>query len=608
MDPTSQFFAKLRKVAATVETETNKLKSSFEHRNSEDDSGESAARGMRAYHELNCEVLDIKERIQDNVTQQKTNMDNVSRFIKDYEAKQLKISEDLNVIKAHWQKYGYQPPKQTEATNQVDGHQTEEQASPEKKEQASPEKTAPVDLLRTPRLSDFGLSGAHLKRAMAQGEKRAEVRHDEERISEEVDGHDPEEPPFEKPAPPTKLMRTPRLSDFGLSEDHFKRVMEQREWRAQVPPMPDITPPRAPRTPAPPVMALTPKRALRMDEEDLLTPPMHDFGITEHTCFNNDFTMDLRVKSFEKDKKREHSLPEPTVYPQIEVTQANEPLVFCTPEIKKDKTESCSELTSQSYPAFAPTTPELPTFQTKKSEKRPEPIKMESEDGSKMLNVSTPPRDDAAASKRSWEFNELHFGIEDMEKKVPEMPDLESNFGASLLTRSAKIQRKECAGESLVGDSLDLDGPTQEFNLRTPRTGRYYYEPSTPEMPDLSAVTQDICKMIAQTQRKTSKTPHEKENIRSDSLPSVSKQEFESLPRYLRVMTLSSLNQAVGSINLAIAKCKGNKMEFHVEELKQMINCGEKTLLIIVCLSELKRLDHVKGTRNNSVYKLKTVL
>lgn len=43
--------------------------------------------------------------------------------------------------------------------------------------------------------------------------------------------------------------------------------------------------------------------------------------------------------------------------------------------------------------------------------------------------------------------------------------------------------------------SLELDGPTQEFSLGTPRLRKDFQEPSTPEMPDLSSVTQDICKV-----------------------------------------------------------------------------------------------------------------
>lgn len=43
--------------------------------------------------------------------------------------------------------------------------------------------------------------------------------------------------------------------------------------------------------------------------------------------------------------------------------------------------------------------------------------------------------------------------------------------------------------------SMELDGPTQEFSLGTPRVRGYYQEPRTPEMPELSSVTQDICKV-----------------------------------------------------------------------------------------------------------------
>lgn len=40
MDPTVQFFAKLKKLAATLETETANLQHAFENRNKDDDSGE----------------------------------------------------------------------------------------------------------------------------------------------------------------------------------------------------------------------------------------------------------------------------------------------------------------------------------------------------------------------------------------------------------------------------------------------------------------------------------------------------------------------------------------------------------------------------------------
>lgn len=46
---------------------------------------------------------------------------------------------------------------------------------------------------------------------------------------------------------------------------------------------------------------------------------------------------------------------------------------------------------------------------------------------------------------------------------------------------------------------LELDGPTQEFSLGTPRLRKDFQEPCTPEMPDLSSVTQDICKVCTFT-------------------------------------------------------------------------------------------------------------
>lgn len=40
MDPTVEFFAKLKKLAVTLESETSRLQQAFETRKSEDDTGE----------------------------------------------------------------------------------------------------------------------------------------------------------------------------------------------------------------------------------------------------------------------------------------------------------------------------------------------------------------------------------------------------------------------------------------------------------------------------------------------------------------------------------------------------------------------------------------
>lgn len=101
------------------------------------------------------------------------------------------------------------------------------------------------------------------------------------------------------------VMRTPQLSDFGLSEMQLKRALAGGDWCSEVPPMPEMSLPQPSlNTPAPPPMPITPKCALKMDDDELQTPQMHDFGISENTmCLNNDFTMDLFRKNVKKTQR-----------------------------------------------------------------------------------------------------------------------------------------------------------------------------------------------------------------------------------------------------------------------------------------------------------------
>lgn len=55
-----------------------------------------------------------------------------------------------------------------------------------------------------------------------------------------------------------------------------------------------------------------------------------------------------------------------------------------------------------------------------------------------------------------------------------------------------------------------------------------------------------------------------------------------------------------------LAPSAGEKTEFQMEELRKITNVGAKTPVYILCLTELKRLVHVGGTKNASVYKLCT--
>lgn len=119
-----------------------------------------------------------------------------------------------------------------------------------------------------------------------------------------IDNH-PSSPPSEGPPPVSNVLRTPQLSDFGLSELDLKRALAGADWCSEVPPMPQISLPHSSlNTPGPPPMPITPKCALRMDDDELQTPQMHDFGISEHTmCLVNDFTVDLFLKNVQKPQR-----------------------------------------------------------------------------------------------------------------------------------------------------------------------------------------------------------------------------------------------------------------------------------------------------------------
>ncbi|XP_040913390.1 spindle and kinetochore-associated protein 3 isoform X2 [Toxotes jaculatrix] len=601
MDTTTRFFTKLRKLAVTLESETAKLQHSFENRNNDGDS-ETTAKAMRAYHELNCEVGSLKEQIQNQLCQQKAQKNEVSSFIKACRVMEQRVTKDIHILRGHWEKYGYQAPR---PANKVQESEAEDEVTDKN-----------------------------------ETESAGEEEGSQEEAGDNPDSSSPKvgQPPF------ADALRTPQLSDFGLSEMQLKRALAGAEWCAEVPPMPEMSLPHPSlNTPAPPPMPITPKCALRMDDDELQTPQMHHFGISEHTmCLNNDFTMDLLRKNVEKPQRPPQDKPVPPVdslreslQTKAENLESPEPPVFCTPGFKIKKTNGhCSppaqgsgDPESPTHPGILPTTPEVPAFQTpyvnrlvstKKSAQQPEPINMNVDDDGHTFKLPTPTHNGVTGSKRTWEYNVPDISIMGVEdKQMPEMPNLESVLGNSLQSRRAKIPKNthehEKASKEPNVNHLELDGPTQEFSLGTPRIRMDYQEPSTPEMPDLSSVTQDICKLVSQAQLKKADVAVVHPNVRPKneknsvvSLPLVSESEFQSLPSYLRQMTLYNLNQAVHSINKFTAESQGEKTELQMEELRRITSVGTKTPVYILCLTELKRLQHVGGARNTSVYKLST--
>ncbi|XP_028249701.1 SKA complex subunit 3 isoform X2 [Parambassis ranga] len=603
MDSTTQFFAKLKKLAKTLESETAKLQDSFENRNNREDDSEAAAKAIQVYHELNSDVGNTKGEIQGHLAQQKARASDVGKFIKACTVIEQKVSKDIQALKQQWDKYGYQAPGTTKLP------------------------TKP-------------------KVAEVEHEDEDETNSAEEGSREEDEGNDLSSPPKVEP-PIVDILKTPQPADFGLSEIDLKRALARAKNCSDVSPMPVVSIPQLSlQTPAPP-MALTPKWALRMEDAELQTPQMRDFGISEHTlCLNNDFTMDLFRKNAEISLRPPQDLPVPPVNSLIESLQTKvdtlespEPPELYTLDLKIKKTNShCSPPAQSNNDPESPccpdnllATPEVPVFQTpflnrlvstNKSAPQPEPVNThanDDDDESQTFELPTPPHNGRNGSKCTWEYNVPDIsglGMEDME--IPEMPKLESVFGKSLQNRNAKNLKID-PGEEMTKDPtvsiLELDGPTQEFSLGTPRIRMNYGEFGTPEMPDFTSVTQDICKLVSQAQLKTANTmnthvksekgrrspPH-----RAATLSLVSENEFQSLPSYLKQMTVHNINKAVNNINKFIEEHRGEPSELQMEELRKIISVGTTAPVYILCLTELKRLKHIGGVRNTSVYKLIT--
>ncbi|XP_075887018.1 SKA complex subunit 3 [Nelusetta ayraudi] len=578
MEPTTQFFAKLKKLGVTLESETAKLLEQFEKRHDECDT-ESQQRGLRAYHELNCEVGDTKRRIQKHVAEQKVRQKEVDDFIRDCRLTEERVSADVQALKGFFQKYGYRPSQNNKETTSTTcqesgaGNQvTDEEAE-----------------------------------SMAAGEEGSSL---------DQEGSRPTSPPAGAPPPVADVMQTPKLSDFGLSEMMLKRALARAERCPEEPPMPNISFTQAALvTPEPPPISLTPKCALRLDDDELVPPRFQDFGLSESTMsLNNDFTMNLLLqkKVAKPQSISPLEVPDPVnqlmkdLQAKAENLESPEPPVFLTPSIKIKKTKNHC-LPSTQTPAD-PESPELPVLQTPYlkqfvSSKKP-----------------TPATSGTAGDKRAWECSVPEISIQDVDdEQVPEMPNLESVWAKSFQSKDSKRPKRsdhEHNTQEPEVSGTELEIATQEFSFGTPRLRKEFQEPSTPEMPDLSSVTQDICKMVSQMQSKGTAMAIVQPNVRENkenisvprvpavTLPVVSESEFQSLPSYLRIMTLHNLNQAIHGINKHMGERPGGNKEFQMEELKKITNVGAKTPVYIICLTELKRLMHVGGTKANAVYKV----
>uniref|UniRef100_A0A3B5AAJ2 Uncharacterized protein n=1 Tax=Stegastes partitus TaxID=144197 RepID=A0A3B5AAJ2_9TELE len=347
----------------------------------------------------------------------------VSSFPEACRVMEQRVHQDVQTLKAHWENYGYQAPSSQ---------------------------------------SEFILRLSPAER---------------EEGSQEEDGAALCSPPPSAPAF-SGMLRTPQLPDFGLCAVQMKRALAGAQWCSEVPPMPEmILPHPALTTPAPPLLPLTPKCALWMDDDELQTPQMHDFGVSERSvCLNNIFT--INQKNVEKPQRWSITIRTTRLLSALNCFSSPEKFlnlhdfvagtlespelpVLCSPGLKlKQASAPCSspapgsgEPGSPGGPNL-PGTPEVPAFQTPyvanwsapescegvcgtfrgcvcfqtnlqlrvcvsfQSLQQPDPTGTE--------ELPTSPPEGAPGSKRCWEHDGPDVSV------MPEMPNLESVLGKSL--------------------------------------------------------------------------------------------------------------------------------------------------------------------------------
>ncbi|XP_023655584.2 SKA complex subunit 3 isoform X3 [Paramormyrops kingsleyae] len=600
METSAGVFGKLRNLALLLETETAEL-----HRAHKNPHHEGTEGTVKVLHELHTEVRDLKVQVRDQLVCCRVEDREMRSFMQACMVLKQRTTEDLRLLRRHYEKYGYKAP------SEVKGHKDDQKAEKTQESKDSEEEEQEVEEEREQHLA--------------------------------VDGETDAAPVCMTPAkPPPRTadpMRTPRLSDFGLSGFHLLAPLGE--------PAPPVA--FAPPTAEPPALSSlprvpkTPKCALKMDEE-ALTPRLEDFGISEHTmCLNNDFTMDLlrkkpsrlhsdAVTSVDLDPvpspKLDNYLLSPMPASVTSDSEANDvaspqPPALCTPGLKITKTKSHAASLLDSDTTQLPDlhlTPEPPAFETPYVKKL---VRDEEARPSKVF------------SSRSFVYQpdipRMPVRATPKDENTLEMPTLElflSSCPRNADGASPLVTNKASGGSFGLKEPLLPDlGANRELQdhertlLSPPGQSSLAPHPKTPDMPDISSFTQDIFKLISQdnitsasaitatpkTTALQSATPSRKEN-RVQALNLVLEEEFWGLPGYLRQMPLSSLNQAIGKINTALeGRQWGGSTEpglFLLDELTSITGAGLKAHVYFLCLTELKRLECVLGEGSSSVFRV----
>ncbi|NXK08048.1 SKA3 protein, partial [Herpetotheres cachinnans] len=243
MDVSRDFFSKLRALALTLEKETQQLERALRGEDP-DYEGESP---IRLLHDLRCEIMTLKEDVNASLRKSCSEKQAIHEFMKASEILMQRNAADLGKIRELFQKYGYKPQVvNSDSTVSVQNKSDEEKADDVPHLPACTEKSlVPKDPLRTPQLSDFGLSQYAFSRPwIAVKEQCATSAHQE-----------------------NSKNRTPLKTQTTY------------------------------------VLPKTPKCMLKMDDYECVTPKLEHFGISEHvTCMNEDYTMSLIRKTAQTSK------------------------------------------------------------------------------------------------------------------------------------------------------------------------------------------------------------------------------------------------------------------------------------------------------------------
>uniref|UniRef100_A0A673KU66 Spindle and kinetochore associated complex subunit 3 n=1 Tax=Sinocyclocheilus rhinocerous TaxID=307959 RepID=A0A673KU66_9TELE len=465
MNPSERFFAKLRKLTVCLETESNNLLHASQNPQDDDEDEEN---GAQALYQLHSEVRALKRQVQDQVATHDATSTELRNFIRRCLVLKQRTTEDIDRLKKHYEKYEMNGRKEVEEQAERDAAEEDE--------------------------------------AMAQG------------ICEEA--QQSEAP--EKMQPPVDQLRTPKLSDFGLSALQFQRVLDEAEPPHIAAPVPAVA-----LSPPPFVMNMhpkTPKCSLRMEEDRAGALYLFYFLLSVFFvlslsfCYENKFLVCVNIpgNKAHSDSEIFFKFPLFDLHVCVEIFQrvwnTQSLLCFAPQDLRLRNTASHSspllkgknDLDSPPHPNNCPSTPELPAFETpfvskliKKDDRQEESDRHRtSQEGSFHLpdlsNTNRAPSFDAPKMPKVLCYEN---------KAIPEMLTLQSLFGSSLAFVISFFEMQLTWGQTPV--PIHENGFNQDWCLAAPKIRVIFpTEPCTPEMPDISSVTQDILKSVFKCKKK----------------------------------------------------------------------------------------------------------